>query len=122
MCWTSYTTPVKQIADDDIVCYKIFNKENIKWYKNKIKELISLWANYLYTPYSLNSKINIDYTWSDTRYSWCINEGYHSYTTLCIIKKHTESHYYAVKCIIPKGSEYYIHNDYIVSSNIIVIN
>ena len=52
MCWTSYTTPVKQIADDDIVCYKIFNKENIKWYKNKIKELISLWANYLYTPYN----------------------------------------------------------------------
>ena len=60
MCWTSYTTPVKQIADDDIVCYKIFDKLDIRWDKNKIKELISLCAKYLYTPYSLNFNINIE--------------------------------------------------------------
>ena len=122
MCWTSYTTPVKQIADDDIVCYKIFDKLNIRWDKNKIKELISLWAHYLYTPYSLNSKINIDYTWSDARYSWCINEGYHSFMTIekankCIVI----NGFFIIECIIPKNSFYYVNSrEEIVSSNIII--
>ena len=132
MCWNSDKIPTRNIATKDIVCFKVFNERDVVFktrkflgipFGKKVKYLVSLWRKYTYIPYKENPKIDLicvedhdilGYT------TWDINEGYHSYTTLCITKKHTESHYYAVKCIIPKGSVYYINNDYIVSSNIIV--
>ena len=54
-------------------------------------------------------------------YSWYIDEGYHSYGTLDKAKEERNLNEIIVKCIIPKGSVYYINDlDEIVASNIIV--
>lgn len=137
MCWTSYNTPVKKIATDDITCYKLFTSNSIVWKKRKfwfnsqkiIEKLISACMAYTYIPYKENPKINLtclqerDWMW-DNVYHWNIDEGYHSYETVdrvCIYFRYKRGHHFIIKCIIPKGSEYYVNEDHeIVSSNIIV--
>lgn len=121
MCWTSYNTPVKQITDDDNICYKIFAKKDIKWDKNKIKELSSICTKYLYTPHSLNPRVNIYYTWNTIYNAWCINKGYHSFASLSIAKGYISNKFCIIECTIPKNSFYYVNSrGEIVSSNIIV--
>ena len=137
MCWVSYKgSPAKHIASEDITCYKIFCNSNIMWNQNKvrflgmpvwnkytIKELHSLYKDYLYVPYNTNPEINIFINFSNYLYRWYIEKGYHSYSTLHKAKLEKSSNIIEVivKCIIPKGSEYYINETQeIVSSNIIV--
>ena len=143
MCWTSDKIPTRNIATEDIVCFKVFDKQDVVFktrkflgipFGKKIKYLISLWRKYTYIPYKANPKINLICVENNIIFgyaalkinegfnpiTWCINAGYHSYKTLRITKKHNESYHYVVKCIIPKGSIYYINDDYIVSSDIIV--
>lgn len=137
MSWTSYNTPVKNTATEDITCYKLFTSDSIVWKKRKfqfskkiIEKLISACMEYTYIPYKENPKVNLtclhehDWIW-DNIYHWNIEEGYHSYETLDRAKKDTtfcnKDRCFIVKCIIPKGSEYYVNEDHeIVSSNIIV--
>ena len=127
MCWTSSKKPIKRIATDNITCYKVFSKLDIKWriektsdsLEKKMKEVKSLYKNYVYIPYETNPKVNIicrlDY---DLSCDWFINEGYHSYKYINSINKR---YFCVLECIIPKGSIYYINSDNcIVSSNIIV--
>lgn len=58
MCWTSYSIPVRHIAQEDIKCYKVFDKLNIVWDDSKkIKEAKSLYRKYLYIPYIINPGI-----------------------------------------------------------------
>lgn len=134
MCWISYNTPVKKIANEDITCYKLFASEAIIWKKRKlwfnsqkiIERFTSLCMAYTYIPYKENPKVNLtylserDWMW-DNIYHWNINEGYHSYMTLNKAKNERNLNKVIVKCIIPKGAAYYT-NEYqeIVSSNIIV--
>ena len=35
MCWTSEEFPIMNIATEDIICYKVFNKNNIIWKRRK---------------------------------------------------------------------------------------
>ena len=145
MCWVSYNIPIKKTATEDITCYKLFARESIVWKKRKfwfdsIEKIVSLCMAYEYTPYKANPKVNIFYgqdcgwLWKDSPCCY-IDEGYHSYATLSKVKRYINvynNHYYGinkinnnyyiiVKCIIPKGSEYYINDkEEIVSSNIIV--
>lgn len=124
MCWTSSKKPIKCIATDNITCYKVFSKKDIKWKiektsEKKIKEVKSLYKNYIYIPYETNPKVNIicrlDY---DLSCDWFINEGYHSYKYINPINKR---YFCTLECIIPKGSIYYINSDnHIVSSDIIL--
>ena len=37
MCWTSDTNPIPKTADKDIICYKIFSIEDIKY---KVKKFL----------------------------------------------------------------------------------
>ena len=39
MCWTSYNTPVKNTATEDITCYKVFHKTDITWRVEKTSDL-----------------------------------------------------------------------------------
>lgn len=133
MCWKSYIPPIKQIATKDITCYKIFCSSDIIWNRNPIKflgiivwnkytikELCSLYRDYLYIPYEINPEVNIFITTSEY-WRWYIDKGYHSYKTLDKAKEERNLNEVIVKCIIPEGSTYYINNfDEIVSSNIIV--
>lgn len=127
MCWTSSKKPVKRIAADNITCYKIFSIKDIKWriektsdsLEKKMKEVKSLYKNYVYIPYETNPKVNIICrSDNDLTCDWFINEGYHSYKYINPINKR---YFCVLECIIPKGSIYYINSDNcIVSSDIIV--
>lgn len=134
MCWKSAKKPVKKIASKNITCYKVFCNSNVVWNqyprkflgitiwnKYKIKELCSLLRGYIYIPYEYNPKVNIFISKSEYYHSWYIDKGYHSYRTLDKTKDETNLNDVIVKCIIPKGSAYYVNDlDEIVSSNIIV--
>ena len=141
MCWTSRNELTKLIADKDIECYKNFRLEditfkqksifNFKYGKKKITQIISLFKKYKYIPYKkqqtidlkpikIYNSINDPENYKNVYYK--INAGYHSYST---IEKAKEYLFFGnevvIKCIIPKGTEYYINNDNeIVSSTIIV--
>ena len=132
MCWTSYNTPIRKTATEDITCYKLFARESIVWKKRKfwfdsIEKIDSLCMSYEYIPHKANPKVILiicKHTLWKGAYRWYIEKGYHSYETLSRAKRciNAPSSYYAiVECIIPKGSEYYINDkEEIVSSDIIV--
>lgn len=130
MCWINKTIPIKNIAETDIICYKVFHIQNIIFEqfdrtkiqidKNKIQKLYSEYMNFLYIPYKKQEHINLKIENDIIRY--IIEEGYHSYSTLerALYGIHN-SNYTIVECIIPKDSEYYVNSrQEIVSSDIIV--
>ena len=142
MCWATRNEPIKLIADKDIECYKNFKLENItfkqksifkfKFGKKKITQLISLFKKYKYIPYKKQQIIDLKpkelsyYPNIFNNYKimgYKIDAGYHSYDTIEIAQKNIffGDEEVVIKCIIPKGTEYYINNDNeIVSSTIIV--
>ena len=141
MCWYSKTELTKLVASKDIECYKNFSLAGITFKqksifnftigKKKIIQLISLFRRYLYIPYKKQQFIDlkpIKMFGSPYDIGYCkniyykINAGYHSYST---IERAQKDIFYedevVIKCIIPKGAEYYINdNNEIVSSTIIV--
>lgn len=125
MCWVSKskTMPIKNIAEKDIICYKVFHIQNIifeQFDKSKIQKLYSEYMNFLYIPYKKQEHINLKI--ENYIYDKRITFGYHSYSTLerALYGIHN-SNYTIVECIIPKDSEYYVNSrQEIVSSNIIV--
>ena len=138
MCWVSEKFPTRNIADNVITCYKVFNKEDIIWSKikspnmtlknDKILKMSSLLRKHTYIPWELNNVVNLYCECSNSyRYDdptvWIIHKGYHSYATLDKAKIHTDPLRCIIKCLIPKDSEYYINEfNEVVSSNIIVTN
>ena len=133
MCWTTDKFPISKTAFENITCYKIFHTKSIKWkvrkflgislWKYGIEKLYSLYKDYKYIPYAHNPEITVSLTHSAYWDRWYIDKGYHSYNTLDKAKEEKNLNEVIVKCIIPKGSEYYINEyDEIVSSNIIVTN
>lgn len=117
MCLITNNTR-KYIAEKDIVCYKIVNIRDT--------EIISYWYGF---PYELNKKYTIQVLRpifmknDDIR----IEEGFHSYRNLDIAKGYVYCSMLnllpeiIVKCIVPKGSEYYISSDEMVSNQIIIV-
>ena len=106
----------KYIAEKDIVCYKIVYLQG--------KEIISFWYDFIY---ELNRKYTtqvlqpIPAPYDNIR----IEKGFHSYRNLDTAKGDIwlslmES-LTIVKCIVPKGSEYYINNKEMVSNQIIIV-
>ena len=136
MCWVSKTKPIKNIAEKDIICYKVFHFNNIifeefvdrtkiQFDKNKIQKLYSECMNFLYIPYKKQEHINLKIENDIIRY--IIDEGYHSYSTFERAQYRLRynsiynSNLKIIECIIPKDSEYYVNSrQEIVSSNIIV--
>ena len=123
MCWVSKTKPIKNIAEKDIICYKVFHIQNIifeQFDKSKIQKLYSEYMNFLYIPYKKQEHINLKI--ENYIYDKRITFGYHSYSTLeRALYGIYNSNYTIVECIIPKDSEYYVNSrQEIVSSDIIV--
>ena len=117
MCLTTNNTR-KYIAEKDIICYKTVKIQGT--------QLISYWCNF---KYELNKKYKIQALQpisvgnGDIR----ICEGFHSYIKLDtaendllygILYPVVEV---VVKCIVPKGSEYYINSEEMVSNQIIIV-
>lgn len=126
MCWTTKNTPVKEIAQENMVVYKrlgvIYTR---KWYTFWKKTPIAYTSEiygYRYEPYGFNPPVNLNpepiaaYSGMHTK----IEAGYHSYEEPPYPNPFFSEHR-AVKCIIPKGSVYYI-NDHgeLVSSHLVV--
>ncbi len=126
MCWTSFKSPVRRIAEQDITCYKvIFVAEN---------KVISYYQEYEYEFEKLYTTeiSNV----AENGYVFIIIQGFHSYEHCPKINSEgiesengTVYKFYnmdtidTVRCIIPKGSEYYINeNGEIVSNAIIIMN
>lgn len=111
MCWISRELD-EQIATKDITVYKIvtFDTESCN----------SLYRNF---KYQYNKLYTTSFTIQASDYTFYINEGFHSYKTktkACEINKYFRE--FIVKCIIPKGSHYYINSDdEVVSDKIIII-
>ena len=141
MCWTSENKLTKLIADKDIECYKNFRLKdiifeqksifNFKFGKKKIIQIISLFKKYKYIPYKKQQIIDLKFKpielfyyiyGNDKIIGYKIDAGYHSYNTIEIAQENKLFRdEVVIKCIIPKGTEYYINNNNeIVSSTIIV--
>lgn len=106
----------KYIAEKDIVCYKIVYLQG--------KKIISFWFDFLY---ELNRKYTTQVLQPifTKKGNICIEKGFHSYRNLDIAKGDVwlsliES-LAIVKCIVPKGSEYYINSKEMVSNQIIIV-
>ncbi len=105
MCFTG--KDIEKIASKDIVCYK---KVDLYIMQTKVK-LISYHKGFEYnlnTLYSINT-----FGKRKNRYDKNIeiHRGFHSY------RKNVGN----VKCIVPKGSKYYMNTDEIVSNSIKII-
>ena len=130
MCWISKTKPIKNIAEKDIIYYKVFHfydiffeqfdRTKIQIDKYKIQKIYSEWMNFLYIPYKKQEHINLKIENDIIHY--IIEEGYHSYSTFERAQYRLRySDLKIIECIIPKDSEYYVNSrDDVVSSNIIV--
>ena len=124
MCWVIKTKPIKNIAEKDIICYKVFHFEDIffeQFDRIKIQKLYSEYMNFLYIPYKKQEHINLKI--ENDRIRYIIEEGYHSYSTFERAQYYIgyNSNLKIIECIIPKNSEYYVnYRDEVVSSNIIV--
>ena len=129
-CWVSKTKPIKNIAEKDIICYKVFpfydiffeqfDRTKIQIDKDKIQKIYSECMNFLYIPYKKQEHINLKIENDIIHY--IIEEGYHSYSTFERAQYRLRySDLKIIECIIPKDSEYYVNSrDEVVSSNIIV--
>lgn len=118
----------KRIATQDMVVYKIFFK--VKWANRYGKgyNYLSPYRDYVYHLgyhyYQTGKKFTFDY------YSGIglldVNEGLHAYRSMKDLKDDFPNWmkygYTIIKCIIPKGSEYFIgsFNIDIVSDNLIL--
>lgn len=112
MSWNSYTKPQKCIAEKDISVYKLMTLVFDDW-------CLSLMMGFVYhydTLYSIPSLNIIKAKSPGSRTIYIIKEGFHSYIEGAVGVNKS----YTVKCIIPKGSEYYIDKDEIVSNQIII--
>ena len=63
MCWVIKTKPIKNIAEKDIICYKVFHFEDIffdeQLDRTKIQKLYSEYMHFLYIPYKNQEHINL---------------------------------------------------------------
>lgn len=112
MCWTSYKTPVSQIADSDINIFKIVRKTHIA---ERSKSLFYNFEYNLKEPYSLSEKLEVDARlhFNNSR-EFIINEGFHSYHP----KVYLRISPYIVEVLV---SRYEFHIGWIPYSNDLVI-
>ena len=108
----------KYIAEKDIVCYKVVYLQG--------KEIISYWFDF---PYELNRKYTIPVLQPipTPNGNIIIEKGFHSYRNIYTAKGDIWLSLMEllpkviVKCIVPKGSEYYINSKEMVSNQIIIV-
>lgn len=111
MCWIS-TELDKKVAEHDITVYKIV-LPNIRGIKSLFYKFWYLF-NMTYRGTFAIKLVGSEY---------CITEGFHSYKTKSQVLFANQFYFKKiVKCILPKGTIYYINNnDEIVSNQIRII-
>ena len=111
MCWTSRKLD-EHVATKDITAYKVVIPYT--------RSCTSLFWKF---NYEYNKLYTTSFTIHAFDFGFYITEGFHSYKI--VSQAHRLNRLYrehVVKCIIPKGSHYFINNDNeIVSDKIIII-
>ena len=122
MCWIGNLSD-RRIADRDKVVYKVFIKSREGELKSVFREM----------PYKRNTlyetKFEIAADFVEDRKVIFIGAGFHSFETFTGACKLTGTRSYhkcgiplvIIKCIIPKGSIYYINSEMVVVSNKIIV-
>lgn len=132
MCWrisfNKNPDDYRKIADKDITVYKI------GYMTAECNFSGPLYKNFTYKPNVLNMGVKLSVedkqilSFDKIHYEYQINEGYHSYSEKCCLKKtfrhstkiitedmgiiyHYGATFSAGKFIIPKGTEYYKNED-----------
>ena len=109
----------KKIAKRDITCYKAINLTNKDNIFRSVFQNFKYIMGGIYKTY-LSEPKRIGYSIPDLDVEFEINNGFHSYSN----KKAVEHDNYPpyVRCIIPKGSEYYYNPEKMeyVSNQIII--
>lgn len=125
MCWQSCKKPKLNIADDDIITYKVVFE-----IPNHFKSAKSLYYNFhYYMNYQYHSESLKVIEVNNPFYPhYAISKGFHSYKNFAIAEKALKessisSYLTVVKCIIPENSSFYENEDgEIVSDSIIIIS
>lgn len=90
-------------AESDITCYKLVFKKD---------KFISIVINFKYELNKLYKAKGFVKVNREKHDFYCnINNGFHSYRTLKDAKEVGSSAYVVLKCIIPKGTEYWENSD-----------
>lgn len=115
----------KRISKSTITCYKIVRKNTLD---NKTASYYSMYLNFNYEigfHYFNVGRNKFVIKCTSSGKNILIYEGLHAYTSLAKVKKKMRAYnknYVILKCIIPKGSEYFIDTvkNEIVSDNLII--
>lgn len=116
MCLALCKYPIKEIANENIECYKILEKHEFFWWFFKYKTAIQNYSIRLGEKYKSEIEFGSDYFFykDGTRRYNTVEKGLHSFTNLeDAIKfcknqfKNISKNYVIVKCYIPKYEEYY---------------
>ena len=140
MCWTTLNKPNRLKAKEDITVYKV-----VKVIDGNIT---SYYQSFEYKINNLYQTSSIEPLWEYSTPAaekfgikdWYICSGFHSYINnieianlggekIAYVEKHANEPYcrfpeqiYGIKCIIPKGAEYYVNEkDEVVSDKLIPI-
>lgn len=123
MCWITHKTPQTITAGENVIVYKVL----LPVQGRKQLCISPVMLDTLYTLHTQTKRITITYRLSETfgTHRYTITKGYHSDATLDMSLKRlyfmAEKDLAIYKCMIPKGTIYYI-NEYneIVSEYIII--
>jgi hypothetical protein len=100
MCFVvEYTHPESFIAKEDITCYKVVNYREEK--------IVSEYKKFVY---DIDKLYKLDEPLKEINGQ--IEKGFHSYTKLRIAVGDKTDYQIVIKCIIPKGSVYFISDYY----------
>lgn len=115
MCWIG-TIKDKKVAQEDITVYKVFYPSSG-----------GIISPFQMMPYRRNTIYETEFgIVKEFNESITISKGFHSYETLKIAQDSTWFSFFwdfpvIYKCIIPKGSIYYINSEMVVVSNKIIV-
>lgn len=106
MCLYSKTN-ISLIAEEDIECYKlVFSKEG---YSTKYQSVCEMFP---YKEGLIKSKGNKIIWHNQYNNTYTIDEGFlHTFTSIYFAKKKGYCYDEILRCIIPKGSKYFISDD-----------
>ncbi len=122
MCFHNSFKTTVQIAEKDIVCWKILKQSGRRdgiFYS--IFQSFEWKRNVLYRTILTTSKVAY-HSIDDLYIPNCIEKGFHAYRNRELARGLTDFRLEGVhKCIIPKGSRYFQNKEEIVSNQMILI-
>ena len=106
MCF--YITDHKRRAKKDILVYKLVSRDRPDKIRSSIKGFKYMLGSTYTTKFSYSGGFTVLPTWPFIFHT-AVEQGYHSYTSYSRAFLHQDSMSKIMRCIIPKGTLYYIN-------------